>query len=105
MNENTAIYGLSSDPPTLAHQSIVEQILTKTHVEKIIINPSWERSDKSFEVNQTHRRELIDIYMEVLKDKGLNVELDDHFFNAENGWNTTTYEEWHYFKRRLWIAP
>jgi nicotinate-nucleotide adenylyltransferase len=103
--KNIAIYWGSFNPPTLAHSMIVEQVLIKTDVEKIIISPSWIRGDKSFWVNENHRENLIDIFFEALKDKWLNIEFDDHFLKWKNWWHTTTIQEESYFKNKLWFSP
>ena len=103
--ENIAIYWGSFNPPTIAHSMIVEQVLTKTKIDKVIISPSWVRTDKDFEIDENHRKKLIDIFFKTLKNKWLNIEFDNHFLNWKNWWHTTTMQEESYFKKKLWFSP
>ncbi len=103
--KNIAIYGGSFNPPTIAHSIIVEQVLTKTKIDKVIISPSWVRADKDFNVKEENRKALIDIFFQSLKDKKLTVEFDKYFLEWKNWWYTTTFQEEAYFREKLWFSP
>ena len=39
--EVAALYGGSFDPPHLGHRAIIESILLRTHIDRIIVTPAW----------------------------------------------------------------
>ncbi len=103
--KNIAIYWGSFNPPTKAHSQIIEKVLEETSVEKIILTPSWTRTDKDFKIDEKQRRRLIKIFFEILKWKWLNIELEDYFLEWKNWKHTTTAQEEEYFREKLWFSP
>lgn len=105
LQEDVAIYWGAFNPPTLAHEQVVKEVLSTQEISKIIISPSGERKDKDFWISWEQRKKLIDTYMEILSWEWLNVELDTHYFEWKNGSHTTTASEEKYFWDKLWISP
>jgi len=103
--ENIAIYWGSFNPPTLAHSQVITEVIEHTDIDKIIVSPSWERLDKDHWIEHHHREKLNQIFYKILQDSGINVELDSHFFDWKNDWDTTTVQEEVYFREKLWISP
>jgi len=71
----TAVYGWSFNPPTLAHAQVVKKVLATKKISQVIISPSGLRWDKDFGMH------------------GLN------------GDETTTAQEEAYFREKLWKSP
>lgn len=101
----TAIYGWSFNPPTLAHAQVVKKVLATKKISQVIISPSGLRWDKDFGINENHRRNLIEIYVDSLKREWFNVEIDRYFMHGLNGDETTTAQEEEYFREKLWNSP
>jgi|SaaInlStandDraft_3_1057020.scaffolds.fasta_scaffold118547_1 nicotinic acid mononucleotide adenylyltransferase len=100
-----AIYWWAFNPPTLWHLHVIEQIFKNSDIKKIIITPDWERWDKNYNISNLHRGNLIDLFIDDLKNKWLNIELDKYFLNWANKSNTTTYEVDKYFIKKIWTQP
>ena len=100
-----AIYGGSFNPGTRWHEFVIENILTKTSVEKIILNPDWPRMDKDYKIEHKHREKIIDLFLENLNEKWFNVWVDKHFFEGANGRDTTIMQVKEYYKEILWFEP
>ncbi|MDP2091334.1 MAG: nicotinate-nicotinamide nucleotide adenylyltransferase [Candidatus Gracilibacteria bacterium] len=104
--ENIAIYGGSFNPPTKqGHFKVIEGVLNNTDINKIIITPSGERMDKNHNISHTYRRKMIEVFLEKLKESGLNTELDMYFFEGKNNGKTTTLKEEKYFRDKLGLSP
>lgn len=103
--ENIAIYWWSFNPPTLWHIQVVKWVLEHTDIKKIIVAPSWDRLDKSHNIEHNNRKKLIEIFIKVLKESWVNVDLDLYFFEWKNNGITTTLQEEKYFKQKLWLEP
>ncbi|MDD2870412.1 MAG: nicotinate-nicotinamide nucleotide adenylyltransferase [Candidatus Gracilibacteria bacterium] len=103
--ENIAIYGGSFNPPTLGHIQVVKGVLEHTDIKKIIVAPSGDRLDKSHNIEHNNRKKLIEIFIKVLKESGVNVDLDLYFFEGKNNGITTTLQEEKYFKQKLGLEP
>lgn len=103
--KNIAIYWGAFNPPTLAHEQVVREILRISQVQHIIISPSWEREDKQFSVNMDRRKKLIERYVGVLQESWLSVSLDTFFLEGKNKGLTTTAAEEAYFREKLWVSP
>ena len=103
--KNIAIYWGAFNPPTLAHAQVVSEVLKRQAASHIILSPSGEREDKNFWIPHKNRRELIQIFLEMLQNQGQSVSLDTHFFDGKNGGQTTTAAEEAYFREKLWVSP
>lgn len=103
--EHVAVYGGTFNPPTLAHMQVIQEVLTKTQVTKIIMSPSWERSDKQFWIEDHHRKRMSQLCVDILTKKWYNVSLDTFFVDWESEWLTTTRAEYDYFKKKIWSDP
>lgn len=55
----TIIYGGSFNPPTLAHEAIVDACLELYPKSEVWVMPSADRVDKSIEISKDHRLEMI----------------------------------------------
>ena len=100
---NIAIYWGAFNPPTIWHFEIIEKLLTKNIVEKIIFSPDWTRKDKDYKVQNIDRERMIKIFFTELKQRWLNVDFEDYFL--KNPLNTTTMEVENYFTNKLWFSP
>jgi len=105
MNKNIAIYWWAFNPPTLWHLHVIEQVFCNTDIDKIIIVPDWFRLDKDYKISELHRNNLIEIFINEIKNNWLNVEIDKHFLEWKNNSDTTTYEVDKYFINKLKKQP
>jgi nicotinic acid mononucleotide adenylyltransferase len=105
MNKNIAIYWWAFNPPTLWHLHVIESVLNESNIEKIIIVPDWFRLDKKYNIKEENRNELIQIFINILKQKWLNIELETYFIKWKNKADTTTYQVDKYFIQKLWFQP
>jgi len=105
MYPKIAIYWWAFNPPTLGHLHVIEQLFHHTDIEKIIIVPDWLRLDKNYNIDEFHRKEMVELFMSELKKIWYNVELDDYFLQWRNKKDTTTYEVDKYFINKLDIQP
>jgi len=80
---------------------VIEKVLQETSIDHIIINPSGEREDKKFGISPEKRKRLMEIFCEVLRDSGNNVQLETHFLEGNSGGLTTTRREEIFFRERL----
>lgn len=103
--KEVAIYWGAFNPPTLAHEQVVKEVLKTSHVSHVIISPSWEREDKDFWISSEQRRTLINTYIETMRNAWLSVSLDSFFFEWKNDGLTTTAAEEEYFRKTLWTSP
>ncbi len=103
--ENVAVFWGSFNPWTLAHTQVASEVLKQTKITKLILSPSGDRLDKDHWIDSSHRRNLIEIFYETLCSSGMNIELDKHFLEWRNWWNTTTAQEEKYFREKLWFSP
>lgn len=101
--ENIAIYWGAFNPPTIWHFEIIERLLTKKIVEKIIFSPDWQRKDKDYKISFEKRTRILEIFFEELKQRWLNVDFEEYFL--KNPWNTTTMQVEQYFSNKLWFQP
>ncbi len=104
-----AVYGGSFNPPTNWHKFVIESILNKTKIEKIILNPDWSRDDKDYKIEHYHRKNMIDMFVKYLQKSGLNIEIDKYFLNW-NTWikwrkDTTIIQVKEYYREILWFEP
>ena len=100
---NIAIYWGAFNPPTIWHFEIIERLLTKNIVEKIIFSPDWQRKDKDYKISFEKRTQVLEIFFEELKQRWLNVDFEEYFL--KNTWNTTTMQVEQYFSNKLWFQP
>lgn len=105
MKNNIAVYGGAFNPPTLWHEKVISGILTSTQVEKIILAPDGYRLDKNYGISQKKRQEILYIFYESLLKKWLNVELETHFLEGNNGRFTDTVSVDKHFQEKLGFAP
>jgi nicotinate-nucleotide adenylyltransferase len=105
MENKIAVYGGAFNPPTLWHEKVISGLLTSKQVEKIILSPDGYRLDKNYGISQEKRKKIIDIFIESLLKKWLNVEIDTHFLEGKNWDFTSTIEVDKYFKEKLWFSP
>lgn len=103
--KNIAIYWGSFNPPTLWHKYVIESIISKSKIEKIILNPDWYRLDKDYKIDQKTREDLVDIFFEELKEQWINIDINKYFFNWENARDTTIMQVKDYYKDQLWFEP
>ncbi|MDD2908014.1 MAG: nicotinate-nicotinamide nucleotide adenylyltransferase [Candidatus Gracilibacteria bacterium] len=94
-----AIYGGAFNPPTIGHFEVINKLLTKKIVEKIIFSPDGQRKDKDYKISSEDRIKMMQVFFEELRNKGLNVDFEDYFL--KNPGNTTTMEVENYFKDKL----
>jgi len=100
-----AVYGGSFNPPTNWHKFVIESILTKTSVEKIILNPDGPRADKDYKIEHFHREKMIEMFVSDLRKSWFDVEVDKYFFSGKNGRDTTIMQVKDYYKEILWFEP
>jgi len=105
MNEKIAIYWWAFNPPTLWHLHVIKEIFNNTDIKKIIITPDWLRLDKDYKISEFHRSNLLKIFVDELKNKWYNIEIEDYFLKWKNNSDTTTYEVDKYFIKKLWFQP
>lgn len=100
-----AVYWGSFNPPTNWHKFVIESILNKTKIEKIIFNPDWPRLDKDYKIEHFHRGNMIEMFVGYLQKSWLDVEVDKYFFNWNNGRDTTIMQVKDYYREILWFEP
>lgn len=106
MNEKIAIYWWAFNPPTLGHFFVINEIFKNTDIDKILIVPDWDRDDKDYKIEKKLRKDMIELFVNILKNKWLNVWVDYYFFeNKNNSKITTTREVDLYFKEKLNSEP
>ena len=103
--EKIAVYGGAFNPPTNWHKFVIESVLAKTKIEKIILNPDGPRADKGYKIENYHRREMIEIFLNDIKKSGINIEFDEYFFFWKNGRDTTMMQQKDYYKDKLGFEP
>lgn len=101
---NTIIYGGAFDPPQLAHQSLIEQLSRSFNPEKIILVPSGPRYDKVYKVSDEHRRRILHIFTENLREQMGNIELCEDFMLGLIP-STTTLGMDTFFQKKLGYSP
>lgn len=105
MNSKIAIFWGAFNPPTNGHFHVIEKILKNTDIEKVIITPDGLRLDKNYWIEEKHRKKMIQIFINELIEKWFNIEIDNHFLENKNNWDTTTVKVDLYFKEKLWLSP
>lgn len=103
--EQIAIYWGSFNPPTIAHAWVITSVLEMTKIDKVIFTPDWERDDKDHKISLTHRKKMIEIFYEVLKEQWYNINFDTHFLDWNNWNKTTAMQVRDYFRAKLWFYP
>lgn len=103
--EKIAVYGGSFNPPTNWHKFVIESILQKTKIEKIILNPDGLRADKDYKIENYHRRKMIEIFLNDIKKSGIDIEFDEYFFSWKNSRDTTIMQQKDYYKDKLGFEP
>lgn len=103
--KNIAVYGGAFNPPTLWHKYVIESIINKTKIDKIILNPDGERLDKDYKVEKSIRSELMDIFFKELQNEWFNIDINKYFLNWENNRDTTIMQVKDYYKEILWFEP
>lgn len=103
MLEKIAIYGGSFNPPTIWHEAIITQTLTRWFVDKIIFVPDWEREDKKYQTTRLERLSINQVFIEELKDKWYRVDLENYFLNKN--WFVRTVDVDRYFLEKNWSSP
>lgn len=101
MKEKIAIYWWAFNPPTLWHFYVINEIFNNSDINKIIIVPDWDRDDKSYWIEKIHRKNMIDLFINILKNKWLNIEIDNYFFENKNNKETITRDVDLYFKNKF----
>lgn len=101
MYNNIAIYWWAFNPPTLWHINVIEQVFLNSDISQIIIVPDWIRLDKWYNINEIHRKRMIEIFINELQKKWFNIDVDYYFFEWKNNSDTTTYEVDNYFKKKF----
>ncbi len=85
----TIIFGGAFNPPTIAHQAIIETALNLPGVEEVIVLPSGDRYDKYFSIDKEHRLAMLQILIdECLKGKSVSIDTRE----IEKDSLTETYE-------------
>ena len=105
MKNKIAVYWGSFNPGTNGHKFVVESIMTKTSIEKIILNPDGPRLDKDYKIEHNHREIMIEMFVNDLRKSWLDVDLDVHFFSWKNWRDTTIMQQKDYYKDKLWFEP
>ncbi len=57
---NIAIYGGTFDPPTLAHEAIIDRVLQRDDIDEVWVMPSAQRTDKPGMTEQDDRLALLE---------------------------------------------
>ncbi|MGL5634186.1 MAG: nicotinate (nicotinamide) nucleotide adenylyltransferase [Sarcina sp.] len=77
MNKNIiAIYGGSFNPPTIAHENIVRDILNLEIFDKVVYLPVGDSYNKETLISSKYRFEMLSILTNKLKKENLNVEIN-----------------------------
>ncbi len=100
--EQIALYWGAFNPPHILHEEVIKTILSKTIITKIIIVPSWLRSDKTYNISKEYRNNLINLFIKNLS--WLNIELNKDFFLDKIPSTTMVWMD-EYFKKKLWYSP
>lgn len=74
------IFGAAFDPPHAGHNAIIRAFLHYRKPEKIILIPSGKRNDKDYNVSNTHRKAMVDIFVSEIHDT--RVVVDYHFLDT-----------------------
>jgi epoxyqueuosine reductase len=77
------ILGGAFDPPHAGHSAIVRSVLHYKNPEKIIIIPSGQRDDKSYNVSDEQRLAMLDIFVWEIAD--IRIIIDDFFLTKWEG--------------------
>jgi predicted adenine nucleotide alpha hydrolase (AANH) superfamily ATPase/nicotinic acid mononucleotide adenylyltransferase len=73
------IFGAAFDPPHVAHSAIIRALLHFKNPTLIVVVPSWIRNDKTYTIDNQHRLELCNIFLQEINDP--RVILDTEFFS------------------------
>ncbi|MGL5821626.1 MAG: nicotinate (nicotinamide) nucleotide adenylyltransferase [Sarcina sp.] len=71
-----AIYGGSFNPPTIAHENIVRDILNLEIFDKVVYLPVGDSYNKETLISSKYRFEMLNILTNKLKKENLNVEIN-----------------------------
>ncbi|MFZ2255180.1 MAG: hypothetical protein WAW59_06025 [Patescibacteria group bacterium] len=77
------IFGAAFDPPHVGHSAIVRALLHYKNPEKIILMPSGKRDDKEYNVSDTHRLTMLEMFCREIGDE--RVFIDDYFVKNWEG--------------------
>lgn len=101
--ETIAIYWGAFNPPTVWHQKVITQLLTKWYVDKIIFSPDGQRTDKNYGISSQDRNEILHTFASEISQQWYNIEFEDHFLHDTSF--TTTMQVEAYFREKLWFSP
>lgn len=101
--EKIAIYSGAFNPPTIWHQEVMIQLMTKWYVDKIIFSPDGQRMDKNYWISSQKRRNMLEVFASEMSSKWFNIEFQDHFLERTSF--TTTMEVEEYYRQKLWFQP
>ncbi len=77
------VFGAAFDPPHVGHSAIVRALLYYKNPEKIILMPSGKRNDKEYNVSDTHRLAMLEMFCDEIWDT--RVYTDDYFLKNWEG--------------------
>ena len=77
------VSGAAFDPPHVGHSAIVRALLHYKNPEKIILMPSGKRNDKEYNVSDTHRLAMLEMFCDEIWDT--RVYTDDYFLKNWEG--------------------
>ena len=65
--EQTAIFWGAFDPPHLWHEAVIQLVFEQTDIDTIILLPSWIRDDKTYNVSEIDRSNMLEIFAKKIK--------------------------------------
>ncbi len=77
------IFGGAFDPPHVWHTAIIRSLLSYKNPTQIVLMPSGVRDDKSYNVNDDHRMQMLEIFQREIGDD--RVVIDDYFVKNWQG--------------------
>jgi nicotinate-nucleotide adenylyltransferase len=83
-----AIFGGTFNPPTNAHQSIIEESLKLDFIDELWLMPSGKRADKQFAIDDKHRLNMLDLAVSELESTK-NCKIVDFEINSNKITRTT----------------
>lgn len=92
--EHIAIFGGSFDPPTLAHQAVIEYLTATDWISEVWVMPSAQRPDKPEMSDATHRLAMAELIWSDIPSVRVNRTEIDALAAPTN-----TYKTWRYLKQ------
>ena len=87
-NEKIAVYGGAFNPPTVAHQQIIETCLQLDGFSEVWVMPSGDRADKSMQTDDNERLAMLNLLKETEFDNDNRLVISDYELNLPRPSNT-----------------